>query len=399
MATTIATTQHSFLLFIGGRFLLGLGVESLGVAQSSLTCQWFSSSRRLGMALSLNVIMARMGAIINDVTSPLLWHQWENPSYHWMKQLLQWLTKHGIPECALNGVTITATIGAILCFSGLVATIIVVLVDHWSERRSIRNPEISLIVTSEESQSTRTNGRNLSVDEQLLLLNHHRSTIYGTTDWNGSGSSLNIPTTSNLSQPMPHPHIPFSSVRRQVSARDIRSIRQSYFRTDRLRRISGVYRRYSRPPIVGSRPRQRNSVDLVWATPVTAHGSSTPPAYSPNVDETHRQHTHSDTDHERLTTSADAIISYSVSDHNRSNSNITTSSRRHWVNGPLSDAKKRITHRPHSHETNNNNVNHANRQNHSCDISLATINTTISTSVTTFSYTWSFSLLCFSMIW
>ncbi|KAI8055632.1 hypothetical protein BDF22DRAFT_740928 [Syncephalis plumigaleata] len=345
MTTNMTTTQHSLPLFLGGRFLLGLGVESLGVAQSSLTCQWFASSRRLGMALSLNVIMARMGAIINDVTSPLLWYQWENPSHHWMKQLLHWLSMHGIPEYTLNGVIIAQSSGY---YHRDIGGLLV-------ERRSTRNPEISLVVTAEESQPTHPNGgRQSSVDEQPLLLNHRRSTIYGTTEWNRSGSSLNIPPTSNLSQPVLHPHIPFSSVRRQVSARDIQSIRHSYFRTDRLRRTSGIYRRHSRPPITNGRTRQRSSVDSVWVPPITGHGSSTPPTpYSPNIDEIPRQHAHSDTDHERLTTSADAIIPYSVL-------------------GTI--------------------------ENHSRDLSLATINTTLSASVTTFSYTWSFSLLCFSMI-
>ncbi|KAI9597615.1 hypothetical protein BDF19DRAFT_278079 [Syncephalis fuscata] len=142
--TTTTTTKHnSLLLLLGGRFLLGLGVESLGVAQSSLTCQWFFSSRRLGLALSLNVVMARMGAILNDITSPWIWHQWDSPDHTWMNQLWSWLTRCGIPENWLTGAIMANIIGLVMCMAGLITACIVVFMDYWSEQRYTRNPEIS----------------------------------------------------------------------------------------------------------------------------------------------------------------------------------------------------------------------------------------------------------------
>ncbi|RKP23551.1 hypothetical protein SYNPS1DRAFT_30694 [Syncephalis pseudoplumigaleata] len=380
----IATPQHSLSLFLGGRFLLGLGVESLGVAQSSLTCQWFSSSRRLGLALSLNVAMARLGAIVNDMASPWLWREWEEPSRGWMQRLLQWLTAHGVPEHELSGVVIAATIGTLLCGGGLLVVLLVVLVDYGAERRSMRNAAISLVITAEESQHhVRASGAPVhATDEQSLLLSQHRSTIYGTPGWNGSASSLNVPSASSIAQQTLQPHIPFSSVRRQVSARDVRSLRHSYFRTDRQRRASGLYRRYSRPPLAGSRPRQRGSVDSVWVAPLPGHGTSTPPTSPLSHDGLYRQRSHSDAEHERLVASADNILPYSLAEGSRSNSHTAASTRRHrpgpWAESP----KKRTSSRSYGHEAASHGRQQQQQQHpgHSRDISVGTIGTVASTS-------------------
>jgi hypothetical protein len=65
-----------------GRTVFGFGGESLSVAQSALVAQWFAG-KELAFALGLNLALARVGSVINDVASaqiathfPVYWAFW-----------------------------------------------------------------------------------------------------------------------------------------------------------------------------------------------------------------------------------------------------------------------------------------------------------------------------------
>ena len=56
---------------IAGRFIFGLGGESLAVAQSQLTSRWFRDDG-LAFALGMNLAVGRFGSVVNDFVSPYL---------------------------------------------------------------------------------------------------------------------------------------------------------------------------------------------------------------------------------------------------------------------------------------------------------------------------------------
>ncbi|KAJ3184781.1 hypothetical protein HDU85_001459 [Gaertneriomyces sp. JEL0708] len=63
--------MHLIPVMLFGRFLLGLAGESLGVAQARVICRWFTGSE-LAFALGINLSVARLGAVLNDVVSPII---------------------------------------------------------------------------------------------------------------------------------------------------------------------------------------------------------------------------------------------------------------------------------------------------------------------------------------
>ncbi|KAI9152401.1 hypothetical protein H9P43_009191 [Blastocladiella emersonii ATCC 22665] len=56
----------NFPLLLLGRFLLGVGGESLAVAQARITCDWYLESE-LGFALGFHLAFARLGSVLNDL--------------------------------------------------------------------------------------------------------------------------------------------------------------------------------------------------------------------------------------------------------------------------------------------------------------------------------------------
>ena len=57
---------------LAGRVLFGFGGESLTVAQSALVAVWFAD-KELAFALGINLSIARIGGVINNVLSPVFW--------------------------------------------------------------------------------------------------------------------------------------------------------------------------------------------------------------------------------------------------------------------------------------------------------------------------------------
>ena len=57
-----------------GRVVFGFGGESLTVAQSALVAVWFQD-KELAFALGLNLSIARIGGVINNVVSPMFWKE------------------------------------------------------------------------------------------------------------------------------------------------------------------------------------------------------------------------------------------------------------------------------------------------------------------------------------
>ncbi|KAI9220524.1 major facilitator superfamily domain-containing protein [Blastocladiella britannica] len=58
-------------MMLAGRVLFGIGGESVGVAQASITTMWFRN-KELAFALGINLCVARLGSVVNAIVSPHL---------------------------------------------------------------------------------------------------------------------------------------------------------------------------------------------------------------------------------------------------------------------------------------------------------------------------------------
>ncbi|KAF9581030.1 hypothetical protein BGW38_002102 [Lunasporangiospora selenospora] len=64
-----------------GRVLFGAG-ESLAVAQSAITVKYFRG-KELAMALGVNLCIARLGSVLNDILTPFIWARSNVPIAFW----------------------------------------------------------------------------------------------------------------------------------------------------------------------------------------------------------------------------------------------------------------------------------------------------------------------------
>ncbi|KAI9175796.1 hypothetical protein H9P43_006160 [Blastocladiella emersonii ATCC 22665] len=88
-------------VMLAGRILFGIGGESVGVAQASITTSWFRN-KELAFALGINLCVARLGSVVNAVLSP--------------RTTLAW------------GVTTAAWMGFFFCLASLASGVLLVLV-------------------------------------------------------------------------------------------------------------------------------------------------------------------------------------------------------------------------------------------------------------------------------
>jgi MFS family permease len=63
--------QQSFTIMLLGRLVFGFGGESLSVAQSTITAQWFQDKER-AFAMGFNIAVARLGSGLNAALSPTI---------------------------------------------------------------------------------------------------------------------------------------------------------------------------------------------------------------------------------------------------------------------------------------------------------------------------------------
>lgn len=66
---SMGVSYRTWFWMLIGRFIFGLGGESLAVAQSRLVTEWFLG-KELGIAIGLNLSVARIGTVFNNNASP-----------------------------------------------------------------------------------------------------------------------------------------------------------------------------------------------------------------------------------------------------------------------------------------------------------------------------------------
>ncbi|GJJ77837.1 hypothetical protein EMPS_10196 [Entomortierella parvispora] len=77
----LGVERRSVPAMILGRVLFGAG-ESLAVAQSALTVKYFRG-KELAMALGINLCIARLGSVLNDILTPAIWARSTVPMAFW----------------------------------------------------------------------------------------------------------------------------------------------------------------------------------------------------------------------------------------------------------------------------------------------------------------------------
>lgn len=101
-------TVKFFPLVLAGRVIMGVGGESLGVAQSTLLASWFKG-KEVAFAMGLNLSVSRMGSVINDYLSPYIYTNYSLPDVLW--------------------------VGFVACVVSLLAAIFLVVIDKVKSRQ------------------------------------------------------------------------------------------------------------------------------------------------------------------------------------------------------------------------------------------------------------------------
>lgn len=95
----------SFATVVLGRILFGIGGESLAVAQSRLVTQWFEG-RELALAIGLNLSIARIGTVVNNILSPIVAERGSVPMAFWV----------GFLSCLASFACTMATVAVDTCY-------------------------------------------------------------------------------------------------------------------------------------------------------------------------------------------------------------------------------------------------------------------------------------------
>ncbi|KAF9123466.1 hypothetical protein BGW39_008934 [Mortierella sp. 14UC] len=77
----LGVEHRSVPAMVLGRVLFGAG-ESLAVAQSAITVKYFQG-KELAMALGINLCIARLGSVLNDILTPYIWSRSSVPVAFW----------------------------------------------------------------------------------------------------------------------------------------------------------------------------------------------------------------------------------------------------------------------------------------------------------------------------
>lgn len=105
---SIGVSNQSWHFMYLGRFVFGLGAESLCVAQSTIVSDWFEG-REVAFAMGIGLSISRLGSIFNNMISPKV--------------------ANG------NGITSAFRIGGLLTFVSVAMAMLIVVVDKRGERK------------------------------------------------------------------------------------------------------------------------------------------------------------------------------------------------------------------------------------------------------------------------
>ncbi|KAJ3370661.1 hypothetical protein GGF31_003975 [Allomyces arbusculus] len=138
---------QSLPVMVAGRTIAGLGGESLEVAGTTITTEWFQAAGLLSMALGVNLSASRLAAAFQDVVSP-----WIVSMRGDMMVGNEWWIR------IIAGTPLAAWVGAATCVLSAVCSLILVRLDTWELRRRygltvLDEDEVALLGPSSVSPS------------------------------------------------------------------------------------------------------------------------------------------------------------------------------------------------------------------------------------------------------
>ena len=154
----IGVSNKNWEVMLLGRFVFGLGAESLCVAQSTITSDWFEG-KDIAFAMGVGLAISRLGSIFNNLTSPKVANS--------------------------GGIAAAFWIGAVILFSSLFAAALLILVDGRATKKlkQLGGAEASAELTEallEEDTHTR-NERNKPCSDSEVHITDFRK--FGVMFW------------------------------------------------------------------------------------------------------------------------------------------------------------------------------------------------------------------------
>ena len=116
---TVGGYKNSYLIMMLGRFIFGLGGESMTVAQSAIVSSWFQG-KELSFAFGINLSVARIGSSIN-----------------------------GPVETALGnnvGLGFALLVGFFICCFSLFMAFLLVGIDYWAAKKD----NVQIVISDDE---------------------------------------------------------------------------------------------------------------------------------------------------------------------------------------------------------------------------------------------------------
>ncbi|KAJ3359243.1 hypothetical protein GGF32_009536 [Allomyces javanicus] len=138
---------QSLPVMVAGRTIAGLGGESLEVAGTTITTEWFQAAGLLSMALGVNLSASRLAAAFQDVVSP------------WIVSIRgDTMTGDAWWVRILAGTPLAAWAGAATCVLSAACSLVLVRLDTWELRRRygltvLDEDEVALLAPSSVSPS------------------------------------------------------------------------------------------------------------------------------------------------------------------------------------------------------------------------------------------------------
>ncbi|KAF9908982.1 hypothetical protein EC991_009164 [Linnemannia zychae] len=187
---SIGVQTRQIWMMLVGRAIFGVGGESCGVAQASITTMHFRG-HELAFALGLNLCIARFGSVVNALVTPWAEQKWDVPTAIW--------------------------IGTLSCVASFLSAIILTIVI---DRPSPSTPDVK-----EHDQGITT---------PLLSVHHQRSSTFDQPDsmpfylpTSGTDETLSPSLAKSPSHPAILQHLP-GILRREASFSE--SVRSVHFR-------------------------------------------------------------------------------------------------------------------------------------------------------------------------
>jgi len=137
----LGLSMKSWPIMLLGRVVFGFGGESMGVANSAILSEWFKG-KELALAFGLNLSIARLGSVVNNLVSPTL-------------------------ADSVN-IQFALWFGVILCASSVMSAVSIAYFDKAMDADLLANSGAHALLTDDEFEESTGNPLNNPLNENLI---------------------------------------------------------------------------------------------------------------------------------------------------------------------------------------------------------------------------------------